>query len=220
MGKVSNCYVYAHFRLDINKPFYIGIGSKPKYKRAFETKKRNNLWGKIFNKTECDSRVIFDNLTWSEACEIEISLISHLGRIDNNTGILTNLTDGGEGAIGVIFTDERKKKISNSLTGKKLSYERVKKCKLRRHSAETIEKIRKNKTGLKASEATKAKMRVTNMNGINAAAKKISKIVINTQAGIYYESVREAAMSINITHGYLSGMLLGRYRNRTNLAFA
>lgn len=223
MGKNINngnkCYVYMHIREDNNQPFYIGIGSKPNFKRAFQSSGRNFFWHKIVNQYPCISNVIYTDLSWKEACEIEINLISHFGRRDNNTGILCNLTDGGEGNLGTIFSEERKNKISKALTGKKTSEEHKRKCRERRQTPETIEKIRKQKIGRKASKETIAKMKITNMKGINAAAAKISKVVYNTENGIFYNSVTEALKSIGVTKSHLSGMLLGRYSNWTNLKY-
>lgn len=94
-------YVYQHIRMDKNQPFYIGIGfdSKGKYKRAYQFG-RNNLWEIIVKKTEYKVEIIEDGLTNEEAFERERYWINKLGRIDNETGILANLTDGGEGTIG------------------------------------------------------------------------------------------------------------------------
>lgn len=217
----GNSYVYLHIREDTGMPFYVGIGCKKKYKRSFETSfsKRNNIWINIFNKTSCISNVIYTDLTWGEACEIERTLISFWGRINNSTGILANMTDGGEGAAGVIFTKERIEKISNALKGKSTSDVHKAKCRQRRQTEETKEKIRLLKTGIKASEETRAKMRINNMKGILASVKKISKPVIDTVTGEKFDKVRDAAKKLGITHGYLSGMLLGRYKNKTTLKY-
>ena len=57
------------------------------------------------------------------------------------------------------------------------------------------------------------------MVGIFAAVKKISKKVINTQTLQVFNSVNDAAKSIGVTKSYLSGMLLGRYKNWTNFKY-
>jgi hypothetical protein len=44
-------------------------------------------------------------------------MIAKYGRIDNNTGCLSNLSDGGEGPAGFTHTEEAKKKISESHSG-------------------------------------------------------------------------------------------------------
>jgi hypothetical protein len=213
-------YVYAHIRDDKNEPFYIGIGRTKNFKRAFKHDGRNSIWNKIIKKAPCKSNILYSGLTWKEACEIEINLIQHFGRINLGTCPLCNLTDGGEGNLNAVFSEERRKKISKALTGKKLSPERVEKCRQRRHTPETIEKIRKLKTGLKASQATKDKMRITNRKGIEASARKISKPVIDLETGVFYNSVKEAAWSLGVTKSHLSGMLLGRCKNWSNYTYA
>lgn len=105
-------YVYRHIRLDKNEPFYIGIGSDDNYKRANCKLGRNNMWNKIVNKTKYRVDIVLDNLSWEEACEKEIELISLYGRINKFNGFLSNLTDGGEGTLGILFTEDRRVNLS------------------------------------------------------------------------------------------------------------
>ncbi len=87
------------------------------------------------------------NLTYEEASEHEIYMIAVLGRKDLGTGILRNLTNGGEGRPGPKPQDEVEK-IRKSNTGK-------------RHTDETKNKLRKIKTGIPIhSEETKEKRRL------------------------------------------------------------
>jgi hypothetical protein len=44
--------------------------------------------------------------------------------------------------------------------------------------------------------------------------------VLDTTTGKIFESVREAAKFIGVTHSHMSGMLLNRYTNNTNLIYA
>lgn len=227
MGKNGNIhptrnkdwYVYIH-KKDDDTPVYVGIGKKAKFKRAFQKSGRNKIWGRILKKYPISSVVIYTDLSHGEACEIEKTLIQHFGRIDLGTGTLCNLTDGGEGNCNTVFTKERKEKIRLANTGRRHKPETIEKFKKRNQTEVTKEKIRQQKIGLKASEATRNKMKVTNMKGINAAAKKIRKPLIDVETGVFYDSVREASKLYGITHGHLSNMLLGRYKNRTNLRYA
>ena len=117
-------YVYQHIRLDKNKPFYIGIGfdNNGKYRRAYR-RGRNDIWAKIVNKTDYVVEIIEDNLSNEEVFEREKHWIRLFGRLNNNTGILSNLTDGGEATFGMIHSDDAKRKMSEARMGKLLSDE-------------------------------------------------------------------------------------------------
>jgi hypothetical protein len=113
-------YIYRHIRLDKNEPFYIGIGSDDngKFTRAKRKTYRSKFWTNIINKTEYEIEIIENNLTWEEAKEKEKWWILFYGRLDIKTGILANLTDGGDGMIGWNATDETRKHLSEIRKGK------------------------------------------------------------------------------------------------------
>jgi hypothetical protein len=114
----NDYYVYFYLRSrdsDIGKagtPYYVGKG---KGRRAYSNhrsvplpKDTNNI---VF---------ILNNLTEEQAFRNEIDFISWYGRIDSGNGILRNLTDGGDGASGLIFSEEHRRKMSESGKGKNL----------------------------------------------------------------------------------------------------
>lgn len=153
-------YVYRHIRLDKNEPFYIGIGSDSKYKRANTKYFRNNLWNKITLKTQYEVEILMDDLTWEEACTKEIEFIKLYGRIDLESGSLSNLTDGGEGTRNVVISEEARKKRSearkgekNNFFGKHLSEEAKAKLRakaiLRTHTEEVKKRISEKNKGKK-----------------------------------------------------------------------
>jgi len=111
-------YVYTHTRLDTNENFYVGIGTQDNYKRASRVHNRTNYWNNIVKKCGWKVDIVFDNLTWEDACEKEKELIKKFGRIDLGTGTLVNLTDGGEGTLKRKVTDETKAKMSKARKGK------------------------------------------------------------------------------------------------------
>jgi hypothetical protein len=154
-------YVYRHIRLDKNQPFYIGIGSDENYWRATKKSQRNKYWKNIVNKTQYQVEIIFDNLTWGEAQKKEIEFIKLYGRQDLGTGTLVNMTDGGEGNLGAIVSDEKRKKISLAVKGFK-------------HSEETKLKMSKSKKGKKHSEETKRKIALSKENISEETRKKLS----------------------------------------------
>lgn len=175
-------YVYRHIRLDKNEPFYIGIGSDNSYKRANDKHGRNKIWNDIITKSNYEVEILCDNITWEEALTKEIEFISIYGRIDKANGTLSNLTDGGEGVLGIIHTEETKQKLSKIFKGTKHTKEAIDKIKeagKRPCKEETKEKIRlANKghiinkeqierlrianTGKKHTDATKEKLRIAN----------------------------------------------------------
>ena len=62
---------------------------------------------------------VFDNLILEDANELEVLLIATYGRKKLEKGLLVNLTDGGEGAVGSIQSDEIKKWRSDKWKGSK-----------------------------------------------------------------------------------------------------
>lgn len=108
--------VYRHRRLDNNSIFYIGIGLKKE--RAYQIRSRNEYWKNIVNKTDYNVEILFDNIDYEDAKELEIFLIKIYGRKDLGLGLLCNNTDGGDGNTNM--SDETRKKISKSLKGRKI----------------------------------------------------------------------------------------------------
>lgn len=105
------------------KPFYVGIGVKYRMTAHFTpynlNKKsiKNNIVKSILNELNEYPIYykIFNNLSKEEAINIEIDMIKYFGKIKNNSGILSNLTDGGEGIRNynhsVTYVNSLKKKI-------------------------------------------------------------------------------------------------------------
>lgn len=110
---------YVYVILDITKPYkwvyngtnfdyepiYIGIGVGNRYKTHITTKLRKNeknfikfnlIKSLIINGTPPISIKIFEDIDRTEAKNIEIYLISKFGKLINGTGILTNITNGGD----------------------------------------------------------------------------------------------------------------------------
>ena len=122
-------YVYRHRRKDTNKVFYIGIGScsDGEYMRAYSKHGRTEYWNRIVNKFGYVVEIVLDDLTWEEACEKEKELIKLYGRRDLKEGTLVNMTDGGDGGLGFIHSEESKRKMSEAKRGKTPSEEHKRK---------------------------------------------------------------------------------------------
>lgn len=115
--------VYRHIRLDKNEPFYIGIGQN---RRAYAKNGRNQIWHRIVAKTEYDVEILFDDVSWDFAVEKEREFISLYGRMDNKTGILANMTDGGEGIVNHKHSEQTKSKMRKARLGIVFSEEHIK----------------------------------------------------------------------------------------------
>lgn len=183
-------YLYRHIRNDINKPFYVGIGTKPKvfngnkteYKRAFDfsPKKRSNFWFAVFSKVNKDISVeiLFESNSYDEIKRKEQEFISIHGRNDCDNGTLVNLTDGGEGVIGKIVSEETKKLLSKLLKGK-------------RHTQETIDKIILNHASKQEGYVKTVSFEQRKQISQSLTGRYLKEDILCIETGIVYGSVRE-----------------------------
>jgi len=154
-----------------NQIFYVGKDCKKRYLNKY--RKYNQHHQNILNKLLRNSYImediafiIKDNLYESVAFLEEIKLIKKLGRIDLETGNLTNLTDGGFGGSCNI-SQETKNKIINANIGRIVSQE-------------TRDKISKSNTGKTHSQETKNKMSKAHQNMSQETRDRMSKAHQNT----------------------------------------
>ena len=126
MVNLNRFYTYAYLRED-KTPYYIGKGTG---KRIYST-------NRSIKPPKDKSRIIYlkKNLTEEEAFRHEIYMIDVFGRKDLGTGILQNLTNGGEGMSGCIPSEETKRKLSEESKGEKNNFYG------KTHSEETKRKI-------------------------------------------------------------------------------
>lgn len=174
--EIGKYYLYRHIRLDKNEPFYIGIGTKnikyldrkcynKLYGRAFAKTDRSGFWKKVISKTDYSVEILLESDDYEFIKQKEIEFISFYGRRNLGKGILVNLTDGGDGNVGL--------KVSQ----------------------ETIEKIRKSRLGKKASEETKIKFSTVRKNEGNSRAIPIVNTLTGQEYGCIKQGAESEGIS-------------------------
>jgi len=112
------------------EPFYIGKGQNDQSLIHLKKSKVNFNKGNQFKfnkirkiKKETGKNPIIvkikENLLENKSFELEMKLIKDIGRINQGTGPLTNLTDGGEGTSGWVPSEKVRRKMGDSRKGEK-----------------------------------------------------------------------------------------------------
>lgn len=89
LSQPSGWFVYCYLRTASNRPYYVGLGSRPDRMTARHSCKVPRDRSRI--------RVMRQGLTREDAVRWERFYIARYGRKDLGTGCLLNRTDGGEG---------------------------------------------------------------------------------------------------------------------------
>jgi hypothetical protein len=135
---------YLHIRNDTGEVFYVGLGAESRAKALIN---RNIHWKRIVEKHGYSIKYLGDRSV-EEAKALEKSLIKIFGRRDLKTGLLVNMTDGGDGVFNL--ADESKEKISassrNHMTGRKLPDE------WRANMTQGVREYYKNNPGARAGQ--------------------------------------------------------------------
>jgi hypothetical protein len=160
-------YVYAYLRSKDsengkkNTPYYIGKGCRD----------RATSKSRTIPKPSDPAYIVYvqEGLTEEEAFSLERYCIALYGRIDNGTGSLRNLSDGGDGPSGTIHSEETKKKRAEAGRGRRHSNEarqKISEAQLadKNHmwgkvvSEETRLKLSKANKGLRRSKETRERI--------------------------------------------------------------
>jgi len=131
--------VYQHIREDTGLPFYVGIGKH--HYRSTRKWGRNPYWNNIVKNFGYYVEILYDNISYENALDIEKLLIKKYGRKDNGTGILANMTDGGEGNCNP--SNSQRKKISSALKGVVKSKEHKANLSIARKGFKPSEEVKK-----------------------------------------------------------------------------
>lgn len=143
-------YIYIYFDpTRDNEPFYVGKGNGNRALTHLYRKDNHPVTNRIKHIRNLNSEPVVEVLeceSEDDAFSLERDLVTTIGRRGTNTGSLLNLTDGGEGTSGYVWTDEAKVTLRLAMIGRSLTEEHK-------------QNIRNSNLGLKRSEETKQKMR-------------------------------------------------------------
>lgn len=165
-------YVYAHFIPNSDTPFYVGKGTGRRYKK---TDNRNKWWRYIVAKYGYESRILSESLSENEACELEKKLIAQYGRRDLGTGVLVNMTDGGESSKGSVLTEEQRAAVSARSKKMWASFSDEKKQQIRlkqRAWNESLSDEERKKLSEKIGKASKGRVHNEESRKLNSEAQK------------------------------------------------
>lgn len=211
----NNWYVYRHIRLDKNEPFYIGIGCRKNFERAYDKgKRRSFFWNKVVSKTEYSVEILFEEVSKSFACQKEIELISLYGRKDLKNGSLVNLTIGGEsgpimsGDKNIMKQQKYKDIISYKMTNRIISAETKLKM--------SLSKINNNikppsQKGVKRTE----KSILLQIEKIKGEKSVKAKKVIDTKSGKIWGCAKDCALENELKYSTFINKLNGFRKNNT-----
>lgn len=219
---MTNYYVYAYLRKD-GSPYYIGKG---KGRRMYS---KDHTVAPPIDKNKIV--VIENNLTEERALLLEIQLIKQYGRKNIGTGILRNLTNGGEGSSGYKHTEKTKQHLSEKSKGKTHSIEtkqNMSKCRKGEnnpmygmtgdkhprfgipHTEEAKEKNRQSNIGLQAGEKngfygkkhSEETRSIMRENHADVSGSNNPRAKSITINGVCYSTIKDAAKNLGYSYKY------------------
>lgn len=193
MENTKKYYCYKHIRLDTNAVFYVGVGTihnpysstnTQLYQRAYNKTNRNRHWKRIVEKAGYKVEIFYFSDIYDDVLQKEMETITLYKRTCDG-GSLCNMTLGGEGSIGLLVSDETRKKRSDALKGRVFSQETIEKIRAKnlgkKRSLESLSRMSKSQIGKKLSPETKEKLRLIGLGKKHSIETKLK--ITNSKIG-------------------------------------
>lgn len=186
-------YIYKHFRKDTKELFYIGLGRN---NRAYQTNGRNKLWTNIYKKHGRIVEISNKYLCLKEAEILEIALIKKWGKLVDGSGILSNISDGGDDIWnrGLCKDKQPRTNKKNSDHQKKIVSEMMKNNNPMKNE-DVKSKVRQKKIGVKWCDEHKGKKKVI--------------VFKNDEFFAIFNSKKEASDKLNLNYSSVGKILDG-----------
>lgn len=194
----NNYCVYKH--IFPNNKIYIGITKQQpekRWKKGLGYNSHQTLMKKAIKKYGWENikhEILFKNLNRKDACKIEMELIALHDSTNKKKGY--NISQGGEGTIGVKQTEESKLKNRIAHLGRKASLEtreKISKSNKGKHNRKRTDEQKR-----KISEATKKAMQDINLKNklriLATKRKNNCKKVKCIETGEIYNTIKEASI--------------------------
>lgn len=204
---IQDMFIYL-IKYNYNDWYYIGKTSGSLEKRYISHKhdcKKNRtthhrVWNKALKEGKVPEIILLEKTNKDNINEKEKHYISYFKK----AGIkLTNLTDGGDGLQGHIFSEEHKEKISQNRKGKYITTQEhinaIKMANSHPRSEEFKLNLKQKRTGTKWSEETKKKISESNKgkHNNNNRQKPIIQMDLSNNILNVFNSINEAALHLN-----------------------
>lgn len=216
---IGKHYVYLHIRPDTGAVFYVGKGTSRKqgcFARAHAHDHRNTHWCNIVSKAGLEIEVAATYDTNADALFAEQRLIKWFSR-----SRLCNMTDGGEGTLGMeSSTDLRaKRSVAASRPRSEKWVQSVRRARKNGGNGGVVKKGDKLPDWWKERISSAVTGERNHMYGRTGDSHPSSRSVVNIETGERFASVTEAAAKNGFNMKTLHNIMTGHRPNRTPFRF-
>lgn len=211
---MKECFIYGLVDPRTNEVRYIGWATNPK-KRFREhilsrDKSRKVNWIKqLYNFQMKPELIIIESNVGHNYAEREIYWIAYYRSIGCD---LTNMTNGGDGTLGLVHSDETKEKIRQKTIGNKRNQGRIHSDEARLNMSDAAKKRGMARSVLEKAWAACRGRNIT-QDHIDSIKRATMKPVIRLDDGVTFESIGHAADAVGIDRSTIGKAIKNKKRS-------